>query len=122
MGLQDGRNLTGEGTTAVAMKVAEGHVILVFPNPVAWLKLEPGQALEVAGGMIRAGMEARTGRAPGDVMVSSLFNDVKAQVSRELRDALVNRIILMRKTMDEQKRSPLYQAEAIVDRILSDTK
>ena len=35
---------------------------------------------------------------------------------------LVNRIMLMLKSMDEQHRTMLYQAEAIVDRILSDTK
>lgn len=120
--MPDNEVFSGEGTTAVAMKVEGGHVILKFPHPVGWLKLEPQQALELAGGMVRAGMEAKTGKTPTDIVISQMIGQVQQQITVEKRMVLVNRIILMRKTMDEQKKSMLYQAEAIVDRILSDTK
>ena len=65
--------LVGKGTTAVAMAVQEGHVIMKFPAPVSWLKMEPQQALEAAGWLVRAGMEAKTGRSPTDIVVSRMI-------------------------------------------------
>lgn len=112
----------GDGKTEVAIGIERGRVLMIFPKAIQWIGLDPENAIGIAGNMAKCAYEVKMNTPADDVALSQIFGEIRKEVTREHRKTLVNRVILMMRSMEEQKRPPLYRAEAIVDQILSAVK
>lgn len=102
----------------VAVNRDKGKVILLFATPCQWVALDPTTAFMVAEQIARQCYAIHNGReAPPDHQV--MHKAMKSKVTEELRTILVNRVMLMMKSLDEQHRSPQHRAEAVVDAVLA---
>jgi len=108
----------GDGQTEIAVGEEKGRVLLLFHKQTNWIALDPANALGVAGEMARVGYKAKMRMPIGDVALSQIFGDLRKTVTAEQRNKLVNRVVVMMGSLKD--RHPLYQAEQIVDTILSD--
>lgn len=109
-----------DGASQVVVGDENGRVFLRFPDPKAWIAFDPDNARLVAEAMARAAYKAHYGRdAPADRSV--LGQQVKARVTDEIHDTMVQRIALMLNSMRENRQFSNGQlALILVDRIFSD--
>lgn len=107
-----------DGTTSVAIKEEKGRVVLQFPNPVKWCELDPEMARQAAEAMAKAAYRCRYKVDPPDAR-SSLAGEMRQRVTKQIRDALVNRVAVMLHSMQEKGRSTNVIAQEVVDQLLS---
>ena len=108
-----------DGNHQIGMIIEDGYVILRFQHEITWLKLEPQNALEIAGGLVKAAMEIKTGKEVGATVVDKLLADTKKDIKIEqARETLINRMILMLKGFETNPRSIDWKARQVVDTIL----
>jgi len=108
-----------DGNHAIGMIVEDGYVVIRFQHPITFLKMEPQNALEIAGGLLKAGMEAKTGRAPEGGIVEKLLADTVKDIKIEqAREVLINRMILMLRSFEGGSRSLEWRARQVVDTVL----
>lgn len=103
--------LQGEPASEVAIGHHDHHVVMCFPRPARWVKLDSDQALAVAQGLAGNGFEVKHGVAPPDAL--------RRAVTEQDRQVLINRITLMVRSLTERGKDPAYIARMIVDTCLS---
>ena len=117
--------LVGDGKAEMMVMDQRGMVIWRFKKPMSWIGLDPANAMQIAGATIKAAQIAKTGKAPPpgaiEGIVDSFAKHVEKKITKAQRDVLVNRVVLMMASMTRQKRNQNYQAQQIVDIILSGT-
>lgn len=108
-----------DGNHAIGMIIEDGYVVVRFQHPITFLRLEPQNCLEVAGGLLKLGMEIKTGRPLDDGTVEKLLADTKKDIKVDAaREVLINRMMLMLKSFDTSQRSLEWKARQVVDTIL----
>lgn len=100
------------GATVLALKKDEGYVIASFPKPVQWVKLEPGQASDVAEEMARLAESIRSGKDP-----AALKRDL---ITEQRYRKLINRAKIVLPQLRAKQRSDEYIGRWIVDMVLSE--
>lgn len=109
----------GKGATACRVTAHERLVILHFPQPVEWVGLDPQTAVMVAEQMARAAFQLRHGYEPRD-NADVLQSEIKKKAVEEVRQRMINRIVLMLRTFQENRPPVELQAREVVDRILQE--
>ena len=108
-----------DGNHQVGMIAEDGYVILRFQHEITWLKMEPTNALEIAGGLVKMAMEIKTGQPVTDGMVEKLLADTKRDIKiDQARETLINRMVLMLKGFETSGKSIDWKARQVVDTIL----
>ena len=108
-----------DGNHQIGMIAEGGYVILRFQHEITWLKLEPTNAMEIAGGLIKMAMEIKTGSPVTDSVVEKLLADTKRDIKvDQAREVLINRMMLMLKNFEGSTRSLEWRARQVVDTIL----
>jgi hypothetical protein len=106
------------GATTVGIKDENGKVVLVFPEAVKWCELEPEMARQAAEAMARAAYRCRYRTDPPDGR-SALAGEIRQRVTKEIRNALVTRVALMLRSLQDRGRAPNAIAQEVVDTLLS---
>jgi hypothetical protein len=101
--------LRGDANTEVAIGEEGGKVILTFSKPVRWLELDANAARRIGEQLARSSYGVTYGIEPQ----GSAITAAKRQV-------LINRWLLVDRSMREQGRNPLFIAETLVDLLLSE--
>ena len=101
--------LRGDANTEIAIGEEDGKVILTFSKPVRWLELDANAAKRIGEQLARSSYEATYGGAPAG-------SSIKAHT----RQTLINRWILVDRSMRDQGKNPAYIAETLVDLFLSE--
>ena len=109
----------GEGATVVAVGARNNQVTLQFPHPVEWAALDPQTAVNVAEAMARAAHRVRFGREP-PANIDTLAEDIKRRTTDIVREKMINRTVLILRSLQEKGRRLDYQAAEVVDRILQE--
>ena len=107
-----------DGNHAVGIMQEAGFVIARFQHPIEWLKMEPQNAVEIAGGLMRAAFEARNGRPPRRGIVEGMQDEMNFKLTEQKREVLINRMVLML-TQINSKPIP-WQAAQIVDTCMAE--
>lgn len=108
-----------DGNHQIGMITEGGYVILRFQHEITWLKLEPQNAMEIAGGLVKAAMEIKTGRPVTDSVVEKLLADTKRDIKiDQAREVLINRMIMMLKGFETSTKPIDWKARQVVDTIL----
>ena len=108
-----------DGNHAIGMIIEDGYVVVRFQHPITFLRLEPQNCLEVAGGLLKLGMEIKTGRPLEDGTVEKLLAETRKDIQIDrAREVLINRIMLMLKGFEESNRGLDWKARQLVDTIL----
>ena len=108
-----------DGNHAVGMIAEDGYLIMKFQHPIDWLKMEPQNAMEIAGAMIKMAMEIKTGRPVTDGMVEKLLADTKRDIKiDQAREVLINRMMLMLGSFEGGTKTLEWRARQVVDTIL----
>lgn len=107
------------GSVETAIKAQDGKVVMMYHRPVSLILFDPQNALELAHMMARCSYEARYGKPPADEGHQFLAQQVRKQITREMRERLVMRVKLMLTSLQEQHRRPDYIATQVVDTVLS---
>lgn len=100
--------LEGDGKSEVTVGEHEGKVILQFEAPKKWVGFDPQNASDVAEAMVSAAYACRYGK-------SAVGPALKAEVLRRKRAILINRLVVVMKSMDDQNKTPAYKAAMIAD-------
>lgn len=103
--------LRGQPATEVAIGHHDRHVVMCFPNPTTWVKLDAEQALAIAQNLAGNGFELKHGVAPPDAL--------KRAVTERDRQMLINRITLIVRSLSARQKDPAYIAQTVVDTCLS---
>lgn len=112
-------NPPNDGNHAIGMIVEGEHVIIRFQHPITFLKLDPQNAMELAGGLVKASMECKTKEPVDASVVQRLLADTKKDIKvDQAREVLINRMMLMLKGFEESNRSLEWRARQVVDTIL----
>lgn len=99
--------------------IREGHQVVVrFNQPITWAKLDPQNAFEIAGGLMRTAFEAKHGKPPKDGIVQGLQQEMSDALLTQKRNLLVTRIMLMLVSLDNKRVD--YKAKQIVDIIFAE--
>lgn len=108
-----------DGNHAIGMIVEGEHVIIRFQHPITFLKLDPQNAMEIAGGLVKASLECKT-KAPVDAsVVQKLLADTKKDIKiDQAREVLINRMILMLNSFATSNKPIDWKARQVVDTIL----
>lgn len=103
----------GPGCETLAVGDRDGFVVLEFPQPVAWVKLDPSTALKVGEAMAKRAYKAQFGDFPADE---------KKQLTEQIRIRLRNRISLMLRSFMGRTPIPSFemQANEVVDAVLKE--
>lgn len=107
-----------DGNHNIGIIPEAGYVIARFQHPVEFLKMEPQNAFDIAGGLMAAAFEARNGRPPRKGIVEAMQLEVSDELRKKQRDTLVNRLLIIMPQINA--RSPLWQAQQIVDTIMAE--
>lgn len=108
-----------DGNHQIGMIAEGGYVILRFQHEITWLKLEPQNAMEIAGGLMKMAMETKTGRPVTDGVVEKLLADTKRDIKiDQAREVLINRMIMMLKGFETSAKPIDWKARQVVDTIL----
>lgn len=107
-----------DGTTSVAIRDQDGMVVLMFPKAVAWAKLDPQTAFNLAEAMARAAHTARFGQPP-TTDKGYLHEQIRARVTEELHQLLVTRAALMIHDLTNRNQPPDFIARAVVEAVLA---
>lgn len=102
-------NVEAPGATMLAMKVHSGKVVLMFPNPVAWVALDPDVAARVADQMLGYAVEL------GETIEIKL---PQKQINPVHRQAVINRVQTVMRQLQERGRRPEYIAEELTDLVI----
>lgn len=106
------------GTTTVAVKDENGRVVLKFPKAVSWCELDPEMARQAAEAMARAAYRCKY-RVDPPSHLSALGMEIRARVTQELRNQLVNRMTLIVQSLQDKGRAPNVIAQELVDQLLA---
>ena len=101
--------LRSDANTEIAVGEQDGKVVLTFSRPVRWLELDANAARRIGEQLARSSYGATYGGDPA----GSAITAAKRQV-------LINRWILVDRSMREQGKNPLFIAETLVDLFLSE--
>jgi len=99
-----------EGTDVLAIGVENKRVVCRFQKAVSWLELDPDTAKAVGEEMAKCAFEIHYGKRPTS----------QNAISLEIRNRLVTRVQHVIRSTQEQKKTPKYVAESVVDTILSE--
>lgn len=115
----DGGNI--DTAIGVAIVRGERRVVLRYHRPVTEILFEAQNAFEIAEGLARAAYEARFGTPPpgNQASVGYLAQQIKARVTDDLRNQLVEKAAFDMRSMAAQGRDPAYIAQQTVDNILA---
>lgn len=100
---------SGPGATTLAMKVDEGKVMLAFPKPVQWVRLDPDVAARIADAMIAAAVE---------LGVQITIPVPKKAINPVHRQATVVRVQNVLRQLQERGRRPEYIAEELTEIVI----
>lgn len=108
-----------DGNHAIGMIVEGEHVIIRFQHPITFLKLDPQNAMEIAGGLVKASLECKT-KAPVDAsVVAKLLADTKRDIKiDQAREVLINRMMIMLRNFEGSPKDLQWRARQVVDTIL----
>ena len=106
------------GATTLAMRREGEHVVLLFEKPVMFVLLEPEQAFAAAEQMARDAHEAKFGQ-PAQTDGSYLGAQIRARVTEDMRDRMIQRATLVLGNLYERKYTPGRAAMEVVDTILN---
>ena len=109
----------GPGATVVAVGIRGGEVVLQFPANVQWATLDPQTAVNVGEAMARAAFEIRHGRQPR-ANVDVLAEEIKRRATDIVREKMINRTVLILRSLREKGKNEIYTATEVVDRILQE--
>jgi hypothetical protein len=113
------QNPPNDGNHAVGMIIEDGYVVVRFQHAITFLRLEPQNCLEIAGGLLRLGMEIKTGKPLDDTTLDKLLADTKKDIKiDQAREVLINRMILMLKGFETSAKPIDWKARQVVDTIL----
>jgi len=105
-------DLTQPGETTIAIGVQKGRVEIRFHKPLDWCSFEPEEARQIGEAIAKAAFKARYGSMP--------INGGGSQITAQIRDRLVTRVMMMSLSMNEQGKSREFVARQIVDTVLSE--
>ena len=105
----------------VQMPGGERRVCLKYYRPVTEILFEAQNAFEIGEALARAAYEARYGKAlPGNQSnIAYLAQQVKARVTQDMRNQLVEKASFDIRSMLGQGRDPNHIAQQTVDNILA---
>jgi hypothetical protein len=107
-----GNGSIGDGKhTQVAIGDQDGKVVMAFDRSITKLVLDPENARQIGGQLVKSAYTAHTG-----VQVT----DVPAAIKEHTRSTLIHRFILVDRNLREQGKSPGYIAQQLVDLFLSE--
>jgi len=87
-----------------------GMIILRFPEPKAWIAMDPNGARNIADAM----------HAEADFVQRLVTREERLDyAANRLRDMLITRVTLMLTSMERDGKQPAYRAAQIVDQVLS---
>lgn len=109
----------GDGKTEIAVGDDEGSVIMRFPKPIGWARLDPQNAFEIGEAIARAAHRARFGTEPPSDS-SYIGQQIRSRVTEQLRDKMVARTVLLLRNMQNSNKTPGYWALQIVDTIFAE--
>lgn len=102
--------LQGDGKTEMVVFPHAGKVIQRFQRPMLFVAYEPTNVGQLANTLLDSA------KACGAEVILNL---PRRKLSREKRDALVTRALLIYRSMTEQKKPPALVAQHVVDSVLS---
>ena len=100
-----------DGKVDIMITDEASQVIMRFKEPMQWIAMDPENAATIGEAIAKAGYKARYGKAPTEGTGSA--------ITKEIRDRLVTTTIRMLVSMTDQKKDTKYQAQQIVDHVLS---
>lgn len=100
--------LQGDGKSEVEVGQDRGKVILKFEAPKLWVGFDPENANAVAEAMVSASYAVRYGKSATPQVMRDYILDRK-------RTIIINRLIVVMKSMQDQNKTPAYQAGMIAD-------
>lgn len=92
----------------VAVGNREGEVVFEFEHPVRWAAFDPQTALAISEATAREAYTVQYGKPPSS----------GSAMSTEIKSKLVVRTMHIIRSLQEQKKSARYVAEAVLDAIL----
>ena len=101
--------LRGDANTEIAIGEQDGKVVLTFSKPVRWLELDANAAKRIGEQLARSSYEATYGIAPA-----------ASAIKAHTRQTLINRWILVDRSMRDQGKNPAHIAQTLVDLFLSE--
>jgi hypothetical protein len=104
--------MSGELTLdTLAVGDLDGMVVITFPEPKRWVKLDPETARRLGEQLAKQAYKARFGDYP---------TPTKTMLTDALRSRITNRVMLMLRSMQRETPAIDYnvQAERIVDEVL----
>lgn len=107
------------GKTDMIMAVHEGQVVVRFPQPMAFIVMEPENARTIGEGLARAAFEAQTGKAPPPTG-SEILRVARERMTEQIRLKLIARIALMLNSETLIQLAPKDRALRIVDTIMKE--
>jgi len=99
-----------EGKTEMAIQPEGGKIVMRFREPRHWVVFEPSNAVEIGKHLIDCAVACGA---------NVTIQVPRREISREKRDRLVTRAILVLRSMTEKGRQPAHIARNLVDTILS---
>lgn len=106
------------GETQMGIACIQGKVVLKFPQPMEHVALGAENARFIAEAIGRAAYEAHYGKAPPDDMRSALAQQIRDNITDELRDRMIARFTLVVPSMVNQSKTPGRIAMEMVDILL----
>ena len=106
-------NGNGEITdhTQVAIGDLEGKVVMAFDRPTSKLLLDPENARQIGEQLARSAYTVKYGVAP---------QPPGSAIKEHTRNTLIQRFVMVDRSLREQGRSPAYIAQQLVDLFLSE--
>ena len=101
--------LRSDANTEIAIGEEGGKIVLTFSKPVRWIELDANAARQIGEQLARSAYSTTYGDAPNG-----------SAITATKRQTLINRWILVDRSMREQGRPPLFIAETLVDLFLSE--
>lgn len=103
------RNYTGNAPVQIG--VVKGRVHFELPAGINWVAMDPNNARLMGEELARRAFEAHTGRAP-DANKSLLVD--------QIREKMVNRVLMVLTSLENQKVPMLRRAQTVVDIVLQE--
>lgn len=95
-------------TDTIALKEEDGMVLIEFPEPVRWVKLDPNTAKAVGIQMAKDAYKAQTG---GEA-------DGKVIITQELEAKLITRLTHVIKNLQDKGKLPGFIAQEVMTIVL----
>ena len=97
--------------TQIAIGDLEGKVVMAFDRPTTKLVLDPENARQIGAQLVNSAYTAHTG-----IKVT----DVPAAIKEHTRNTLINRFVMVDRSLREAGKTPGYIATTLVDLFLSE--